>query len=74
MQIRHDHPLPEIILQWRKLNSILKKVVKKIGDVDRIDSYVRQQTSLHISYRGRYTYKFIKESCVLDRVVWYCCR
>ena len=30
MQIRHDHPLPEIILQWRKLNSIITKVVKKL--------------------------------------------
>jgi len=28
MQIRHEHPLPEIILQWRKLNSIVTKVVK----------------------------------------------
>ena len=42
MQIKHDHPLPEIILQWRKLNSVVTKVVKKIGDLDRIDSYVRQ--------------------------------
>jgi len=30
MQIRHDHPLPEIILQWRKLNSVITKVGKKL--------------------------------------------
>lgn len=27
MQIKRDHPLPEIILQWRKLNSIVTKTL-----------------------------------------------
>jgi hypothetical protein len=27
MQIKHDHPLPGLILQWRKLNALVTKVV-----------------------------------------------
>jgi len=27
MRIKSDHPLPGVILQWRKLNAILSKVV-----------------------------------------------
>lgn len=27
MQIKQDHPLPGLILQWRKLNALVTKVV-----------------------------------------------
>lgn len=59
MQIKRDHPLPEIILQWRKLNSILTKVLWIWW-------------SLLIPCSNSWTYKFMKESCTfIIYVVWY---
>ena len=59
MQIKRDHPLPEIILQWRKLNSILTKVLWIWW-------------SLLIPCSNSWTYKSMKESCAfIIYVVWY---